>query len=323
MKELISVIIPVYKVEEFLPRCVDSVISQTYKNLEIILVDDGSPDNCPQICDAYAKKDSRIKVVHKNNGGLSDARNAGLDIATGTLISFIDSDDWIDRKTYELIIKAMEETHSNIGACGYIKTTESNEKAVYDDSFSVLNAEQAIGATVENVTVGTVVWNKVYRREVLDGLQFRVGKYNEDEFFTFYALDKAQKIVYLHAKLYFYFQRSGSIMGNYSIKRLDMLDGVYERMVFTEKYYPNIALKTKISFCGCCVYHYQMLLRNKSVDNDNLGKEKVLNYRKGLKLKFREIEDVSTIEKMSLFLSNSSLGMKLICKIRNLIQYGV
>lgn len=323
MKELISVIIPIYNVEKYLSRCVDSIINQTYANLEIILVDDGSPDNCPQICDDYAKRDTRIKVIHKINGGLSDARNAGVEIATGDLISFVDSDDWIDKKTYELIVNKMEETDCNIGAFGYVKTSQDNERAVYSDSFTILDAEQAIGATIENVSVGTVVWNKVYRRRVLDDLKFRVGKYNEDEFFTFYALDKAERIVYLHSKLYFYFQRPNSIMGCYSLKRLDMLDGVYERMIFTEKFYPNIALKTKISFCGCCIYHYQMILRNKSVDNDNIGKDKILNYRRKIKLNYREIVGVPAIEKISLLLSNYSLGLKIICKFRNMIKYGI
>ena len=105
MNPLISVIVPIYNVEKYLARCVDSIVNQTYKNLEIILVDDGSPDRCPQMCDDYAEKDSRIKVVHKKNGGLSDARNAGMAVATGEYISFIDSDDWIDLETYDLVLE--------------------------------------------------------------------------------------------------------------------------------------------------------------------------------------------------------------------------
>ena len=104
MNPLISVIVPIYNVEKYLARCVDSIVNQTYKNLEIILVDDGSPDRCPQMCDDYAEKDSRIKVVHKKNGGLSDARNAGMAVATGEYISFIDSDDWIETSMFELLL---------------------------------------------------------------------------------------------------------------------------------------------------------------------------------------------------------------------------
>lgn len=323
MNDLISVIVPIYKVEDYLCRCVDSIINQTYKNLEIILVDDGSPDNCPAICEEYAKKDNRIKVIHKKNGGLSDARNAGMKIANGEYVSFIDSDDWIDRKTYELAIKKMEETNSQIGAFDYIKTSDENENASYNNTVSILNSEQAIGATVNNVSVGTVVWNKIYKKSILEGLSFRVGKYNEDEFFTFYALDKAERIVFIHSKLYFYFQRPDSIMGKYSLKRLDMLDGVYERMLFTEKKYPNIYLKTKISFCGCCVYHYQLILRNKSADSEKIGRKKILSYRKSIKLKYSEITDVSLIEKVSLLFSNSTLGMYLVCIVRNWFKYGL
>ena len=114
----ISVIIPVYKVEEYINRCIKSVVNQTYDNLEIILVDDGSPDNCPVICDKWAEKDSRIKVIHKNNGGLSDARNMGMKIASGELIGFIDSDDWISKEMYQLLYENMKENESDISACG-------------------------------------------------------------------------------------------------------------------------------------------------------------------------------------------------------------
>lgn len=323
MQQLISVIIPIYKVEDYLSRCVDSIINQTYKNLEIILVDDASPDNCPAICDEYAKKDSRVKVIHKKNGGLSDARNAGMKIAKGEYISFIDSDDWIDHRTYEITVKAMEDTNSNIGAFGYISTNDDNEKSIYNDYYTILNSEQAISATADNVSVGTVVWNKVYKKFVLDDLEFRVGKYNEDEFFTFYALDKAKKIVYINAKLYFYFQRSSSIMGTYSLKRLDMLDAVYERMIFTKKYYPNILNKTKLSFCGCCIYHYQMLLKNNKLDNIKEGKRKVIEYRKGIKVRYADVKEASFPEKISLLISNCTIGLKFIASVRNLIHYGI
>ena len=126
---LISVIVPIYKVEEYLDRCVESLINQTYKNLEIILVDDGSPDNCPQMCEAWAQKDSRIKVVHKENGGLSDARNAGFEVATGDIISFIDSDDWIEPEMFETMLSQMEKDDSDIVSCG-VNWVEENGSVI-------------------------------------------------------------------------------------------------------------------------------------------------------------------------------------------------
>ena len=123
---LISVIVPIYNVEAYLNRCVESIVNQTYQKLEIILVDDGSPDNCPRMCDGWASKDNRIKVIHKGNGGLSDARNAGLKIATGEYISFVDSDDWIDRKTFSLVMEKMIVTKAQIGAFNIISVDSDN-----------------------------------------------------------------------------------------------------------------------------------------------------------------------------------------------------
>lgn len=131
MNPLISVIVPIYNVEKYLVRCVDSIVNQTYKNLEIILVDDGSPDRCPQMCDDYAEKDSRIKVVHKKNGGLSDARNAGMAVATGEYISFIDSDDWIETSMFELLLNNIFQYDCEI-SCGGIKARRIGNSWYWD-----------------------------------------------------------------------------------------------------------------------------------------------------------------------------------------------
>ena len=133
MDSLISVIVPIYNVEKYLERCVESIINQTYKNLEIILVDDGSPDNCPQMCDDYAKKDSRIKVVHKKNGGLSDARNAGMKVATGEYVSFIDSDDYISLDFYETLLETIVDNDSDIVECSVVKFYENGKFDEYSD----------------------------------------------------------------------------------------------------------------------------------------------------------------------------------------------
>ncbi len=128
---LISIVIPVYKVEPYLSKCIDSILAQTYTNLEIILVDDGSPDNCPKICDEYAKLDNRIIVIHKENGGLSDARNAGIRIVTGEYIGFVDSDDYIDAKMYEILAQKITKYEADISICSYIKIFEKSEKKLY------------------------------------------------------------------------------------------------------------------------------------------------------------------------------------------------
>ncbi|MCI7086164.1 glycosyltransferase [bacterium] len=323
MNPLISVIVPIFNVEKYLNRCVDSIINQTYENLEIILVDDGSTDGCPGICDDYAKKDSRIKVIHKENGGLSDARNAGMKTACGEYISFVDSDDWIDLQTYSLVLQKMLDTQSQIGAFNIISVSDGDFSPDLSDKFEVFDSQTAIENTIDDIKVKTVAWNKLYHRSVLKDLSFKVGRLNEDEFFTFYALDKADRIVYLYRQCYYYYQRPYSIMGSYSIKRLDMLDGVRERMSFTKEHYPEIYPKAKLSFCGCCVYQYQMLLRNKKVDKYKEGKQKIKKLRSTVKLTSAEVKSCRFIERISLKMSNSSIGLSLICMIRNLLGYGI
>ena len=163
---LISVIVPIYNVEEYLNRCVESIVYQTYQNLEIILVDDGSPDNCSHMCDCWAGKDNRIKVIHKENGGLSDARNAGMKIATGEYISFIDSDDWIDRKTFSLVMEKIIATKAQIGAFNIISVDSNSFTPDLFDEYELLNSEQAIENTIDDTGVKTVAWNKVYHKGI-------------------------------------------------------------------------------------------------------------------------------------------------------------
>ena len=323
MNSLISVIVPIYNVEDYLDRCVESIINQTYKNLEIILVDDGSPDNCPQMCDDYAKKDSRIKVVHKENGGLSDARNAGMEVATGEYISFVDSDDWIDLETFSLSMAKIKECNAQIVAFNIINVSDKPFIPNLSNKYEVVDSQTAIENTIDDINIKTVVWNKIYKRSVLQGLKFRKDKINEDEFFTFYALSKAKKIVYLYRQCYYYYQRSNSIMGTYSLKRLDMLDGVKERMEFVKVNYPELYVKAKLSLCSCCVYHYQMLLKNKNADNDNYGKKKVKEIRNSVKVLPSEIKDKRLLDRFIFKISNFSFGLELVCRIRNWLKVGM
>lgn len=323
MSSVISVIVPIYNVEKYLDRCVDSIINQTYKNLEIILVDDGSPDNCPQMCDDYAKKDSRIKVVHKENGGLSDARNAGMKVATGEYVSFIDSDDWIDLETFSLSMAKIKECNAQIVAFNIINVSDKPFIPNLSNKYEVVDSQTAIENTIDDINIKTVVWNKIYKRSTLQGLKFRKDKINEDEFFTFYALSKAKKIVYLYRQCYYYYQRPGSIMSTYNLKRLDMLDGVKERMDFVKVNYPEIYVKAKLSLCSCCIYHYQMLLKNKSVDKNNKGKKKVKGIRTSVKVLSSEIKDKRFIDRFVFKISNFSTGLDLVCRVRNWLKIGL
>lgn len=220
MKEkLISVIIPIYKVEQYLDECVESIINQTYKNLEIILVDDGSPDGCSQMCDEWSRKDDRIRVVHKKNGGLSSARNAGLDVATGEYVSFVDSDDFIAtdalRSLYERfnddegigIVSGMIYRYQDGNTCNFKRAWMLNEE-------KIIPAKDFLLETMSQKTSYTV-WNKLYKREFLDGVRFREGRNNEDTLFM-YDLGKRMRglnvsMVEIPKYVYYYRYREDSI----------------------------------------------------------------------------------------------------------------
>lgn len=216
---LVSIIVPIYKVEPYLQRCIDSIVNQTYTNLEIILVDDGSPDNCPQICDEYAAKDNRIVVIHKENGGLSDARNAGLDICKGEYISFVDSDDWIVLNYIEVLLSIITKENADITIGNHKKVGESNEIdfCKKNDEYKVLNSYQALENLFgEHALNFTVSWGKLYRAQLWTELRFPKGKLYEDAYLCHLLYNKASTICFLNEPIYYYTQRSDSIMSRTS-----------------------------------------------------------------------------------------------------------
>ncbi len=238
VNELISVIVPVYQVEEFLARCVDSLLRQTYRNIEVILVDDGSPDRCGEICDQYARRDPRIRVIHKDNGGLSDARNAGIGSAKGDFISFVDSDDWVHDEYIERLYRLLKSRDADIAICDFIRTSAENintdlsEEVIYE--YSNIDALQQY---IDKFHVQMVVaWGKLYKKRLFDDVSFPIGRIHEDEFTTHKVLFKARKIVFTTLKLLCYRQREDSIMGaKFKLKnRLDALDALLERSAFFE-----------------------------------------------------------------------------------------
>lgn len=235
--ERISVIIPIYKVENYLDKCVRSVVEQTYPDLEIILVDDGSPDNCGAMCEDWARKDRRVKVVHKENGGLSDARNAGLAVATGSLVSFIDSDDWIEPEFLQTLYDALAD--AQIAECAIHLVDEAG--TILCDrgpaKSEVIEKSEALRRLILEEGVFQTVWNKLYRREVIDGILFEKGKYNEDDFWTYQVFDRAERLALVDQPLLNYLQRGGSIMGvGYNLRRLDGLEARLRRMEYLQKY---------------------------------------------------------------------------------------
>lgn len=242
-QSLISIIVPVYKVEKYLRRCIESILNQTYTNIEVILVDDGSPDDCPAICDEYAQKDSRIIVIHKENGGLSDARNAGLNIAKGKFIGFVDSDDYIAPDMYQILITAALTNNADITLCNYTRVNEENIKIeslqyATDKKYSKSEFIQELIQPYGSYYV--VVWNKLYRNTIFEDLRFPIGKQHEDEYVIHYMIDSSSVIVSVKDTLYYYLQRQGSIMsGEFNVKNLDYGEALLDRYYFvkSKKYY--------------------------------------------------------------------------------------
>ncbi len=219
MKPLVSIVIPVYNVEKYLSRCLNSVLDQNYRNLEIILVDDGSTDKSSNICDEYKDKDERIKVIHQQNKGLSGARNSGIDTATGEYICFIDSDDYISNYYVEQLIKTSIVENSDIVTCGYIQGYDDNyifdSKKSSSEVYSYSSADALANWHDKYKKVETVAWNKLYKFKLFEtGIRYPVGKYFEDVPTTHLLVSEAQTISFINSKLYYYYQRNSSIQGS-------------------------------------------------------------------------------------------------------------
>lgn len=317
----ISVIVPVYKVEPYLDKCVSSIVNQTYTNLEIILVDDGSPDNCPAMCDAWAEKDSRIRVIHKTNGGLSDARNAGMTVATGELMAFVDSDDWIASDMYEHLYQRLTEDDSDIAACGVQMVWENKtpSRTLTREGSCVLNQEEAMQAIIEESWLKQPVWYKLYKTALVRDILFPKGKYHEDVFWSYQAVGRAQRVSVSDHIGYYYLQRGGSIMGEgYSLKRLDAVEAKVQRCAYIQERFPALSPLAVKDLWFTCIYQGQLALRalNKA------EAEKILTYFENLvETHPFQTEGCSLKERLWLNMAKSSLAVA--CRIRNVLKIGL
>lgn len=294
--ELISVIVPCYGVEEYLDECINSIVNQTYKNLEIILVNDGSIDKTPQICDEWAKKDSRIKVIHKSNGGLSSARNAGLDIANGEYISFIDSDDFIDNTFIEFLYTSSIENNCDISCCGiyHYFTEKIKEIRHFKNVDLLMDRCEAIKKfnTVGYFGVGPC--NKLFRRRLFDNIRFPLGKLSEDWFIVYKLIHESNNVYYNSQPKYYYRQRIGSITRNVRIN-YDCEEASRECLEFCIENYPEAVTSAIQSYVLACIGIYNTVLCSKNdKDKLNLYKNKIIKYKKEISLegldRFRKIQ---------------------------------
>ena len=225
--ELISIIVPVYKVEKYLEKCVNSILKQTYTNLEIILVNDGSPDKCGQLCDELAKIDDRIKVFHKENGGLSDARNYGVERANGKYIGFVDSDDYIHECMYEELYKAIKKSGTSIVECGVTRVYKNTLRSHYEgeDYFLVLDREGYLKEYLENKRLYGSAWCKLIHKDLAKKIKFPTGKIYEDAFYTLELLKTVDKYTLISGNYYYYYIRENSITTRpFSSKDMDYIE---------------------------------------------------------------------------------------------------
>lgn len=325
MEDLISVIVPIYNVEQYLDRCVESIVNQTYQNLEIILVDDGSPDNCQIMCDKWAERDCRIKVLHKQNGGLSDARNAGMEIATGEWIGFVDGDDWIEPEMYQLLSDYMIEHDCDISACGVQMDWEdcTSSRRLTADGCCVLNTEEAMRASIEETWLKQPVWYKLYKSRIVKDILFPVGKHHEDVFWTYQAIGRAEKIGIFDCPCYHYLQRSGSIMGEgYSLKRLDSLEAKLARVQYIQNRMPELTNIAKIDLWFSSIYATQMLMKYCSEEVREIGLKRIKNVLKKNSIKLKDIKPGEIDLKQFVWFTMSKISFMGTCGIRNKLGKG-
>lgn len=322
VEKLISVIIPVYNVETYLEQCIRSVVGQTYQSLEIILVDDGSPDRCGAICDEWRKKDERIKVIHKSNGGLSDARNYGLDIAQGTYIVFIDSDDLVDLTMIERLYVASQKQEADIVECNYSCFTDilPEKETRETDSTTVYTSEEALSLLLDESVFKYTVWNKLYQRGIFDTLRFEVGKLHEDIFFTYQAFGTSKRIIKIDDCLYYYRQRSGSIMGSdFSIRNLDSMEARKRQYYYMKENYPELSGKAQSQLMGNCLYFGQKAVLCLAPEEREDALQIILDV-------YDEIYNSQPIhesKKQKFWYDLAKWNLRFCCKIRNWLKIGL
>lgn len=253
---LISVIVPCYKVEQYLPKCIDSILGQTYENLEIWLVDDGSPDRCGEICDEYAAKDKRIKVIHKENGGLSDARNVAIDKATGEWITFVDSDDYVTEDYVETLYSLVAKYHCKMAVADWQIFSLGSSVSIENNKFKEIffSSKEALEDMFNQSHLDTSACAKLYHRDLFEGIRYPKGVIFEDLLTTFKLILKCENgIAYSSKKIYYYMFRPTSIEGSaFSEKKMDSALEVFNVMNSYERELADVsrALKSKLSaFC--------------------------------------------------------------------------
>lgn len=296
MNDLISVIVPIYGVEDYLDKCVNSIANQTYKNLEIILVDDGGLDKCPEICDKYARRDRRIRVIHKQNGGQSEARNFGIDIAKGKYLAFVDGDDWIESTMIEHLYSTCEKFNVGMSTCArYLTDGETVNGTAFVGEQRVYSSEEAMNEILAGKSMDVAPWDKLYRSELFEKIRFPVGEVNEDIAIFYKLIDRACRIAHCGTAEYYYRNRPGSttkLTYKYEVRKIieKNLRGIEE---FVNNKYPTC----KNSFERYKVVNIYALLNKYIKCNGCKGEEYTYLLKRFIKMKKTFFKDKQTPKK--------------------------
>lgn len=300
--DLISIIVPVYNMETLLRRCLDSILNQSYYNLEIILINDESTDGSEGICNEYCKKDNRITVIHKKNGGLSAARNTGINNAKGRYIAFIDSDDFVHQEFIKILYKSIVENHADIAICDYEK---GNSDVLHfhgkGDLFLLTSSENLLQSWHDkNKKIETVVWNKLYKRELFNDIIFPEGYSFEDIHISHLLIAAATKVVIVNSKLYYYYQREDSIV--HTITKEKIQEGFYAQDVrikyFKEHNYENVVKRLNIKKLKFCIRNY-FIIQSSELNN---YKKTILCIYNNIYKEVKQYSDLSIYNKIILYI---------------------
>ncbi|MEI2393116.1 glycosyltransferase [Priestia megaterium] len=281
MSSLVSVIVPVYNVEKYLKRCIESIINQDYKNIELIIVNDGSTDNSERILEDFANVDNRICIINKENGGISSARNVGLRKAKGEFICFVDSDDWIDSSMIAKMLKVCEQEDADIVQCGYREIYENGErgKIIKLEEKNFIE-EEITSIYFSNTDFHAVMWNKLYKKTIFNKISFVEGKQYEDTMASFEIILKSKKIFNLPDVFYNYYQRENSIMNTaFTEKKLDALFAGRYVINLCEKQAKEYTDQARILFCYYCFNLYAELSMTNNENKSNFKKEIIREYK--------------------------------------------
>lgn len=287
MQELVSIIVPVYKVEEYLPRCVDSLLKQTYKNIEIILVDDGSPDGCGKLCDDYAARDSRVKVIHKKNGGLSDARNVAIPKACGEYIVFVDSDDWVSKYYVGHLYEAIKKDDADLAISWFenvYKDYQNNdEEQSHIEGYECLNSHECLKKLLYQDGVECCAWGKLYKRKIITNLRYPTGKLYEDIPVTYECIKRSRRIAVIENADYYYLQRNTSIQyQSFNPKKLDGVTHCHDMLEAVKENFPDLVPAAECRYLSTvCNILFQINDDRYQKERQELWRE-VKKYRRGI-----------------------------------------